>query len=409
MPSMLVVVPSFPVVTQTFVLREIVSIRDAGWEVHVLTCSTGDATAWDQAKHFGISQEHVHVLNWRTCKLFSIRTVMELSKPIARKAADFAHYGFTLGLRRLNYFHQLSHVKAIQSVDIVHCHFTEAAADTGVGLAQILKRPLTILAHDSFLEKASATGLRKIQRAASIVFCVSKGWVKVWEKATGSNDKLQYMPNSIDIDEFESAATMMAEKSREVVPRTLRAITIGHFHGGKRQGDLVRAAALLKEEGVCLNCTMVGDGPERREVEALAVKYGIETQVVFLGSLTHREVREQLVHADVLVHCSQQESFGIVIIEAMGASLPVVASHTIGADDSVLENVTGHLYKVGDIGTLARRLADLAKDRQRLHSLGLAGRKRVEKLFAWDNRMAQMFNEWQSVIRIHRQNLRTRL
>src|SRR4051794_40671340 len=98
MEAVLVVVGGFPSVPQTFVLREVQAMRQAGWHVHVLASEPSDTVAWQQAQRFGISQEDVTFLNWRDCWPRPRLSARNIKKWL--DAGDVVSYGPRLALSR---------------------------------------------------------------------------------------------------------------------------------------------------------------------------------------------------------------------------------------------------------------------------------------------------------------------
>jgi glycosyltransferase involved in cell wall biosynthesis len=159
-----------------------------------------------------------------------------------------------------------------------------------------------------------------------------------------------------------------------------RLIDVGRLKRPKDPLTLVRAVALL-EPGSC-SALLVGDGPERRRVEAEARRLGVAGAVRLAGE--RRDVRELLAGADVFVLASQSEGLPMSILEAMAAGLPVVASSVGGVAELVEHRVSGLLVPPGDPPALARALGELIRDPALRSSYGEAGRRRTEEMFGFE-------------------------
>ena len=118
---------------------------------------------------------------------------------------------------------------------------------------------------------------------------------------------------------------------------------------------------------------IVGDGPERAALEALAGELGISARVRFVG--WSDRAREWLGRWDVFVLPSRFEGLPLSILEAMLAELPVVATDVGSTREAVRDQVTGRLVAAGDPDALAEALRDVLSDPQRARALGLAGRE----------------------------------
>lgn len=140
--------------------------------------------------------------------------------------------------------------------------------------------------------------------------------------------------------------------------------------------------AITSPEMACkvVEYVVVGDGTDRPRLEALADELGLRC-VRFLGAIDHDELRSEFNRCDVFVMPSTQEGFGIVFLEAMACSKPVVASRSGGIPEVVIHGETGLLVEPGDDNGLIRDLLALRDDPELRVRLGQAGRRRVEAQF----------------------------
>jgi L-malate glycosyltransferase len=144
---------------------------------------------------------------------------------------------------------------------------------------------------------------------------------------------------------------------------------------------------------------VAGDGPERAALDALAESEHIAHRVRLLGE--HADPWALYAAADVVVLPSiGHEDFPIVILEAMAAGRPVVATRVAGAPDQVVDGVTGYIVEPKDPAALAAAIADVLGPQGRGDQMGLAGRRRYEEQFAPDRVVDSYINAYG--------NLRTR-
>jgi glycosyltransferase involved in cell wall biosynthesis len=167
-----------------------------------------------------------------------------------------------------------------------------------------------------------------------------------------------------------------APRSRAARPRPLL-IAVGRLRPPKDFETLLRALALLPAEQV--DAVIVGDGPQRGELEALVARLGLQDRVRFEGE--RRDVPSLLAHADLFVLSSRSEGLPVSVLEAMAAGLPVVASAVGGIAELVVDGETGVLVGPADAEALAAALGRLAAEPELRRRLGDAGRARAEELF----------------------------
>lgn len=174
---------------------------------------------------------------------------------------------------------------------------------------------------------------------------------------------------------------------------------VGRLVERKGVGHLIEAVARLHPR-LGLRLEVVGDGPERPRLEALARASGAEA-VTFRGKVSAGELQRAYAGADVFVLPSvldargDTEGLGVVLLEAMNEGVPVIASRVGGIVDIVVDGETGVLVPAGDVAALAAALERLVGDPAYAHRLGEAGRARVRSHFTWEAITAQ----WDAVYR----------
>jgi glycosyltransferase involved in cell wall biosynthesis len=125
---------------------------------------------------------------------------------------------------------------------------------------------------------------------------------------------------------------------------------------------------------------LVGDGPERLPAERLCVQLGVEDDVLFLGN---QECIEGILPlADVLLLPSEQESFGLVCLEAISCGVPVVATNVGGTKEVIQHGQTGFLHDPFDVEAMVASVMELIDDPGRRRSMGELGRKVATEKFS---------------------------
>jgi glycosyltransferase involved in cell wall biosynthesis len=150
---------------------------------------------------------------------------------------------------------------------------------------------------------------------------------------------------------------------------------IGRMTGVKRTDDVLLAFQQLRSSGVDARLCMVGDGPDRNELERRAHELGVMRDTVFLGY--QENVGPLYAAFDTFVLPSSNEGTPVTSIEALAAGRPVVATRVGGVPDVVRDGEDGFLVEPGSIDGLANRLAELASDPKLRARMGKAARSRV--------------------------------
>lgn len=188
--------------------------------------------------------------------------------------------------------------------------------------------------------------------------------------------------NGIDAA-FVRAAAARAPISRAMLtlrPDALVLATVARFDPVKRLEVLVRALPLLVARVPEAQLLIVGDGPEREALRALARRLAPGDRVVFAGAIP--DAARVLPLVDLYVTASRREGLPLAVLEAMACGLPVLATEAPGHVDAVEPEVTGRLVPVDDAPGLAAAAALLLRDPALRARMGRAGRERVEQRFS---------------------------
>lgn len=178
-------------------------------------------------------------------------------------------------------------------------------------------------------------------------------------------------------------------------------LCIGRFDGVKGIPGFIESLALIQEKG--WRAEIVGDGKYQGKAISLAKDLGVEKKISFLGRLTYEELDGHYQRAGVVVMPSMiPESFGLVGIEAMAFSKPVIAFDSGGVEEWLLDKETGFLVKRGDIYGLARAMAMLLEDKGLAERMGRRGKEKVEALYRRKRHMDALIQIYQEVIKMRR-------
>jgi glycosyltransferase involved in cell wall biosynthesis len=252
-----------------------------------------------------------------------------------------------------------------------------------------LRRPYIWHVHDYI---RGATPFEKVARwlkpAAYIAVSLAVRQSLIQQGCPG--ERISVVHNAVDVDRFHPAADGTPVRTELAVnQKTLVVGTIGRIEPLKAMEVLLEAAARLRTSLPAWIYLVIGDVITDRANMAEALRYrdylwalrdrlGLADRVRFLG---HRDdVPRILAGLDILVHTSDRESFGRVLVEAMAAGKPVVATRVGGVPEVVEDGVSGYLVPARDVNALTSRLKVLADPELRAR-LGRAGRKRAVTLF----------------------------
>ena len=167
----------------------------------------------------------------------------------------------------------------------------------------------------------------------------------------------------------------------------------GRLTAIKRPLDLVRTLRAVLDREVEALLVLVGDGEDRAAVEALAADLGVADRCRFVGF--QKSIRGWYAAFDALLLTSANEGTPVVAIEALAAGRPVVATRAGGTGTVVVDGETGYLEAIGDVDSLAERLAALAQDPELRERMGRRGGEDVRARFT----VERMADEIEAVYR----------
>ena len=308
------------------------------------------------------------------------------ASPVADKLIDIPQAN-VIQLPVRNSFNILTAAKLTRFVrdhriEIVHAHIARdyplAALAANRGGAQ-----LVLTRHVLFpLNRIHRLTLRRVNRVIAVSQAVAES---LRARHIFHDDQIVVIHNGIDVDHFGLKA------SRAKPPEKLRIGMIGHLAPIKGQEDFIHAAAIVCAQRSDVDFTVAGEdksrsGKKRRALESLITELGLTQRVQLLGWV--EDVAELLSTLDVFVSPARSEPFGLAIVEAMAAGVPVIASISAGACEIIDADSIGVLVPIADVPALADAISSLLDDPARRESLAANARQVVGERFSLQ-RMAE--------------------
>lgn len=279
-------------------------------------------------------------------------------------------------LWRLGWEPGLQRVLSRPSVALVHAHFVTDALAVRTA-ARLARCPLVFTAHGYDVSAMAAaltrsprrSGWHALVRQAAAVIAVSDHIAGRLESMGVPGEKITVRHIGIPVP------PPPGDGPRHAI------VFVGRLVEKKGCDDLLRAVAALDAGAGPTPVRIVGDGPDRAALEALARRLGVDA--TFVGRQPPDVVAAELRAARVFCAPSKTaadgdvEGFGMVFLEAAAAGTPVVTYASGGTPEAVADGVTGLLAREGDVADLTRALAAVLDDDALAARLGAAGRRRV--------------------------------
>jgi glycosyltransferase involved in cell wall biosynthesis len=311
-------------------------------------------------------------------------------------------------LRDVKTFRRVRTFLRDHSIDLVHAHLTFSAIwsallsrQTGIpSVATLHVAPTATRQHKNTFRHRVATDVRdsllrkSLNRWSSGVITVSEALRQTYI-AKGDLDpgKVRVVHNGIELDRFrrDRAATRARVHQEFAIPDDVPVlVTVSVLRPAKGIEVLLDAARQVPN--ACF--LILGDGVMRQQWSELAASYGIAERIRWAGFRT--DVDALLAGCDAMVHPSLDDAFPTVLLEAMAAGLPVIATAVGGIPEIVVDGVTGTLVPPGDASALAAAIGALLADRSKMARMGEAATDVATKNFstaAWVERLRVVYDE----------------
>lgn len=263
---------------------------------------------------------------------------------------------------------KLVDVAKYEKLDIVHVHYAIPHASAAYMAKQILKKeginlPVVTTLHGTDITLVGKHPANEPVVTFSInesdgVTAVSEDLKQDTLRHFKVTKDIRVIPNFIDFSRFSKVNKDHFKKA--IAPNGEKIlIHTSNFRKVKRVEDTICVLErVLKKMPAKL--LLVGDGPERQQVERLARERGVSSEVRFLGK--QDAIEELLAIADVFLLPSASESFGLAALEAMACHVPVVSSDTGGIPEVNIDGETGFVLPVGDVDAMAEKCIYLLSD-----------------------------------------------
>lgn len=263
---------------------------------------------------------------------------------------------------------KLVDVAKYEKLDIVHVHYAIPHASAAYMAKQILKKEgislpvvttlhgtdITLVGKHPAYEPVVTFSINESDGVTSVSEDLKKDTLKHF-KVTKN---IEVIPNFIDFDRFsrvdkEHFKKAIAPSGEKILMHT------SNFRKVKRVEDTICILERILKK-VPAKLLLVGDGPERQQVERLAREKGVSSDVRFLGK--QDAIEELLAISDLFLLPSASESFGLAALEAMSCHVPVISSDTGGIPEVNIDGKTGFVIPVGNVDSMAEKAISLLSD-----------------------------------------------
>ncbi len=393
------IIGTYPLLTTTFIDREIRMLRSWGVSVDVVSLRRPvDALSPEQAalaqtttyvrpvRPGELVRRHIRFLSRRPRTYLSTlaRLATATGPPWRERLRTIGHFGLAV--------HVAGHLADRGATERLHAHFIDRAALVAHVAAQLLDVPYSITAHASDIYVAPVLLDKKIEGADFVATCTGYNQAHLSSEVDGAAEKVAVLYHGLEVERYQPAPT--------IATTTPMLVSVGQLKAKKGFLHLLDAARLLTDRGIGFHCEIIGEGPQRAELERKIRELGLEQHIVLRGALDHDEVIDTYRRASAFVlPCvigddGDRDGIPNVILEAMAMQLAVVSTTHSGIPEAVENETTGLLVPPGDAGALARALALVLEDQDAARRMGARGREVVIDRFDAEKNVRMLYDRF---------------
>ncbi|MDK2884081.1 glycosyltransferase family 4 protein [Pseudothermotoga sp.] len=202
----------------------------------------------------------------------------------------------------------------------------------------------------------------------------------------GVTKPVHVVPTGIDVELFEKPNDFDIKKRHSIQPKAKVLLFVGRLAKEKNVTFILRVFKILLEKKYDVHLIVVGDGPERNALQQLAKDIKVDHRVIFTGCMPRTELANYYRQADLFVFGSQTETQGLVVLEALAASTPVVAVAKMGIADVLKEGKGALLTKEASTTEFVEKVEQILSDESLAEKLRLEGKKYILHYWSIDSK-----------------------
>jgi glycosyltransferase involved in cell wall biosynthesis len=375
-------ISQYPAYSHTFILREVLQLRQFGVAIATASINLPDRP-FDKLTDVERqeAEQTFYIKSQGITKAAQAFTKTLLSNPSGlfrgiKHAIKLGGWDIKRSLYHVFYLAEALLVgqwMQTQGAKHLHVHFATPAASVGMLVKTVFGYSYSFTVHgpDEFYDAPGYNLPEKIL-AADFIFCISHyarsqvmklSPVEAWPK-------FDVCRLGVDPQRFNPQPKTAANE-------TCQLLCVGRLAPAKGQAILLESLAQLQEQGIAVNLTLVGMGPDEQSLRQYAESLHISQLVTFTGAVDQDHILDYYHAADIFVLPSFAEGLPVVLMEAMAMEIPCITTSITGIPELISSGVDGLLVPASDSIGLSAAIKQLAQDQALRQQLGKAGRLKV--------------------------------
>lgn len=387
------VVRKFPVLSETFVLNEILALEAMGMNVQIFSL----APTRDPRFHEGVCRlkADVHYVpgpsEARTLMRYARRQAARSPSRYRRQLLKVVASGRPALLWRFLQASWVADRARRTGVKHLHAHFANRSATVAHQASRLLGIPFSFTAHafDIYRDADHDVIARKMADARFTATVSDYNVQFLKSLANGRHARVELVRNGIDMSLFSPPA--------QAPDGPFRILTVARLVEKKGIPILVEACRILHQRGLDFRCDIVGKGALRATLDRMIREWGLTERVRLVGPLPQQEILRHYHGAHLVVlpcivgQDGNRDGLPVSIVEALACGVPVISTPVTGIPEAVHDGVNGLIVPEGDTVKLADAIERLMRDPDLLASLRSAARPSVRDSFDQENTAARLY------------------
>ena len=216
---------------------------------------------------------------------------------------------------------------------------------------------------------------KKTLQKADALICINNKTKELYSDMVDSK-KIVVIPPGIDISKHK----FINRKKRNIV----EILIVGYLVKRKGIELIIRVIATIVKTNPNVRVRIVGDGPEKENLQNLTKQLNIEKYVIFQGFIPNTKINGYYENADIFCFASYSEGFATVCLEAMASGLPIISTDVGGFNDIIIDSKNGYIIKDRDSLEFKKKLLTLVDGRDLRIRIGKNARKIIERKYDWE-------------------------
>jgi glycosyltransferase involved in cell wall biosynthesis len=393
---------SYPRLSQTFVLNEILALEKIGVSiqifaltdphervvqmqvdqvrapVHYLEENTQPQSVWSMLN------ENTQVAQWHLKGYLHALVYIAANKRIDQGYTASNRWVCFLQAVHLIYLLRLKKYSPEKKIDHLHAHFAHDPALIAFLVHCITGLPFTFTAHARDLFQVPEQILTdRIQRASAVITCCRANLEYLQKIAPSQRSKFSLVYHGVNLKDFEPIQNAGTNSD----PDSPLILSVGRLVEKKGFQDLLQALLTVKRSGQHFRCVIYGDGPLHQRLRDWIEEHNMAGEIILKGDITQQELISVYQNASLFILTPVQTEDGDrdgipnVLLEAMAMGLPVITTAVSGIPELVENNQNGLLYQPRDVDGISSGIIELLGNADKRRQLGSAGSKKVREQF----------------------------